>query len=223
MRRAITRGMLRATIALCVIAGCAIAWQVFSRRSVVIDLKPNEYVLSYTMAWGLGMDQRLTLERKGWPWAVGSSDWIEIWKKPYNSGAAVYVSETDDTYYIGTGYKLIFVTPLQDTVLASCDERLTPKLTPFAERLSHRGFEPIDDKIDPGAARTQSYISADEVGEATSVSPPPSRYYAGLRYLGRFGIIHPGHTRAPNRGSEVGFAPAGSAPEPRLALQSSCG
>jgi hypothetical protein len=192
-------------------------------RSTTVDIQPQEYSLAYTVAWGMGMDQRLTLERDGSPWAVASTGWIELWDKPYNSGAVVYASEDGQTYLIGTGYKLFFLSPRREVLWTSCNQDVIPKRTLFAERLSIEGRERLDEQIDPGALSVHRFIRVDELAGEVPAAPPQSRYYLGLRYLGRFGIVWPERGIEPNRGNEVRFVPASNSPEPRLGLQFSCG
>jgi hypothetical protein len=215
--------MRRAIIGCCVIGLCYFAWQTFTRRSTTVDIQPPEYSIAYTVAWGMGMDQRLTLERDGIPWAVASTGWVELWDKPYNSGAVMYASEDGETYFFGTGYKLFSLSPKSGVLWSSCEQDVIPKRTPFAERLSVEGRERLDEQIDPGALGVHRFIRGDELAGKVPAAPPQSRYYSGLRYLGRFGIVRPEPGVDPRRGNEVRFVPAGNSPEPRLGLQFSCG
>lgn len=211
--------MRRAILIFCVVGMCFVGCQASSRRSATIDLKPGS-ALTYTVAWGLGMDQRLSL-KQGWePWAAASSEWIEIWKKPYNSGAVVYASEDGDTYYIGTSYNMVVLALTDGTISTSCDKDTIPKRTTLADQLLSQGAERYE-QIDPGAPPVTAYIPQDALGGEAPVTPPQSKYYSGLWYLGRFGIVDPGHGLS--RGKEVRFVPAENSPEPRLGLQFHCG
>ncbi|TBB69186.1 hypothetical protein [Rhizobium ruizarguesonis] len=84
------------------------AWHVAMTRSTTIRLEPAGYELTYSMAWGWGMEERWTIRKFGALWSSPSSKWTEIWKKPYNSGMVVYASDDGQTYYFGTGYGLHF-------------------------------------------------------------------------------------------------------------------
>lgn len=195
-------------------------WHVTMTRSTTIRLAPAGYDLTYSMAWGLGMKERLTLKKVGALWSSQSSAWTEIWKKPYNSGMVVYLSEDGKTYYFGTGYGLHFFQPEQGEYWTSCHRGNIPKLTPLAERLSLSRSKTVDEDIDPGAPRLFEYLRENESSGVVPDSLPASRYYVGLKYIGKFGLVA---TTRQRRGDEVRFVPAGSSMEPRLGLQFSCG
>ncbi|AUW46868.1 hypothetical protein [Rhizobium leguminosarum] len=195
-------------------------WHVAMARSTTIRLGPAGYEVTYRMTWGLGMEERLTLKKFGALWPSQSSEWTEIWKKPYNSGMVVYVSDDGTTYYFGTGYGLHFFQPKQGAYWTTCHKGNIPIRTPLAERLSFFGSDAADEDIDPGRPRLFEYVQANESSGAIPGSPPASRYYAGLRYLGKFGLVA---TNGQGRGNEVRFVPAGTSIEPRLGLQFSCG
>jgi hypothetical protein len=213
---------MRRAILICGVLGvCYVGWEAFSQRSATIDLKPG-HALTYTVAWGLGMDQRLTLKH-GWePWSAVSSKWIEIWKRPYNSGAVVYGSEDGNSYFIGTSYNMVVLALAERTMYASCDKQMVPKRTTLADQLLFQGPDRYE-QIDPGASQLTGFIPQETSGGAVPATPPLSKYYLGLRYLGRFGIVDPGRKHGPSRGNEVSFVPAESSPEPRLGLQFHCG
>lgn len=212
---------MRRVILLCTLLGiCFVGWQVFSRRTATIDLRPG-YALSYTVAWGLGMDQQLTLNRGWMPWDTVSSPWIEIWKKPHNSGAVVYSSEDGETYSIGTSYNIVVVALSKGTILARCNEAAIPKRAALAEQLLFQGAQHYE-QIDPGAVRFPAYVRPEASAGGVPATPPLSRYYQGLRYLGQFGIVDPGPRNGLSRGTEVRFIPAGNYPEPRLGLEHHC-
>ncbi|WP_434712342.1 hypothetical protein NMA58_03420 [Rhizobium sp. YTUHZ045] len=192
------------------------AWHAAMVRSTTIRLEPAGYQLTYSVAWGLGMEERFALKKLGAVWPSQSSEWTKIWKKPYNSGMVVYVSDDGKTYYFGTGYRLHFFQPERDAYWTTCHNGSIPKRTPLAERLSFFGSDPADEGIDPGAPRLFEYVRANEASGEIRGSPPASRYYAGLKYLGRFGLV--ATTKGRGRGEEVGFVPAGTSLE-----QFSCG
>lgn len=190
-----------------------------TRRTVAVDLGSSGYELAFTVDWGFGMDQRFRLKRSWVPWPADSSRWIEIFDKPYNSGATLYVSEDGETYYVGAGYTLLTIVPDEGTLDATCNVELLPKRTPLAELLLVSDLE-TDEQLDPGAPRVNTYVPTEEPKALLSDPAPTSKYYKGVRYIGRFGVTG---ERGSRRGSGVGFAPAAAAPEPRLGLEFSCG
>lgn len=212
--------MRRAIIILGLLALCLVGWNTYSRRSARVEITPD-HALTYTVAWGWGMDQQLTLDQRWVPRPIASSEWIAIWKRPYNSGAAIYATEQGERYFIGTTYKMLVVDLAQHRVFSSCDEASIPARTPLAERLLSDGREGYE-RNDPAGLDLARYILPDIPAGAVPNEPPPSKYYQGLRYLGRFGIVAP-ERRVFSRGNEVRFAPASREPEPRLALQLHCG
>lgn len=212
---------MRKTLIICgILALCLAGWKSYSRRSVSIEIDPG-YSLTYTVSWGWGMDQKLTLAQRWVPRPIASSEWIEIWKRPYNSGAAVYATEQRDRYFVGTSYRLLIVDISQRQIFSSCDTAtIPPRKTPAARLLTQESVE--REKADPGARDLTRYILPETPAGAVPNNPPPSRYYEGLRYLGRFGIVAP-QSSVSSRGSEVRFVPAQNEPEPQLALQVHCG
>lgn len=209
--------MRRLIIILVIIVAIYAIWSAVMRRSETVRLEPAGYELSYTIAWGWGIDEKLSLSRIGALLPGLSSEWIEIWKKPYNSGLAVYHSD-GGTYYFGSIYKLFIFEPSQGTLRASCNPHDVPARTPFGTQLSNLGADKADETIDPGGRHLFSYVEADQKNGSIPALPPNSRYYAGLKYLGKFGLVRSG-----GRGSDIRFVPPSSAPEPRLALEVHCG
>jgi hypothetical protein len=212
--------MRKALIICGILALCLIGWKSYSRRSVSVEIAPG-YALTYTVAWGWGMDQQLTLAQRWVPHPIASSEWIEIWKRPYNSGAAVYATEQGDRFFVGTSYRLQIVDISQRKIFSTCDTATIPTRKTTPEQLPPQGSAG-DDEAAPQAPGLMRYILPETPAGAAPTNPPPSRYYVGLRYLGRFGIVGP-QKSASSRGSEVGFVPAQNEPEPRLALQVHCG
>ena len=212
--------MRKALIICGILALCLIGWKSYSRRSVSVEIAPG-YALTYTVAWGWGMDQQLTLAQRWVPRAIASSEWIEIWKKPYNSGAAVYATEQGDRFFVGTSYRLLIIDISQRKIFSSCDTAAIPPRKTPTEPLPPQGSA-ADEGFDPEALGLTRYILPEMSAGAAPTNPPPSRYYPGLRYLGRFGIVRP-QGSALSRGSDVRFVPAQNEPEPRLALQVHCG
>ena len=202
------------------LALCIAGWHAYFRQSAIVSIT-SEYALTYTVAWGWGMDQQVAFSRRWVPRPVATSEWIAIWKRPYNSGAAVYVTDRGDRYYVGTTYKLLIVDIPQGRIYSSCDTFQIPARTALGEKLLLSGAQGYQ-QMDPGAFALNRYIGKETLAGAAPNEPPPSRYYLGLRYLGRFGIVEP-DKRVTSRGSEVRFVPAQNEPEPRLALQFDCG
>lgn len=210
MRRLLVIGLL-------VICAGYTFWKIGMTRSTTIGLKSTGYDLTYTIAWGLDMTEEFSLKRVGALMPGSSSGSIDIWKKPYNSGVALYRSIDGGTYYFGLGYKLFTFDPSSGALKSSCYIGTIPPLTPFGMQLSNLTAYKQIEAVDPGARHLFNYIEADERG-TIPLSPPNSRYYANLIYLGKFGLI-----RAKGRRNDVGFAPADKASEPRFGLKFSCG
>lgn len=204
-------------ISLLVICAGYAFWKLGMTRSTTIALETTGYDFTYTIAWGMGMDEEFSLARVGELMSGPSSGSIDIWKKPYNSGLALYRAVDGGTYYFGLGYKLFTFEPSSGVLKSSCSVDDTPPHTPLGMQLSKLTVHEDIEAVDPGARHLFSYIEADRLGTIPS-SPPNSRYYANLLYLGKFGLIRSG-----GRGDDVGFAPADKAPEPRFGLQFSCG
>jgi len=202
-----------------VIGALITAWHSLTRRTVAVDLGSSGYELAYTVDWGFGMDQRFSLKRSWAPWSADASRWIEIFDKPYNSGATLYLSDDGENYYVGAGYNLLTIVPGEGALKTTCYTDALPERTPLAELLLISDPE-TDEELDPGAPRVNTYVPSDEPNAALRDPAPASRYYKGVRYIGRFGVTG---ERGSGRGSGVGFAPATVAPEPRLGLEFSCG
>lgn len=184
-------------------------------RSATVVLEPSRYNLTYTLAWGWGMKERFSIKPAGALISGSSSVWIEIWRKPYNSGVALYRSADGAIYYLGLSYRLFW---FQDgTLRSSCDRADLPAYTPLGAQLAKAREHQTMETLDPRAEHLFRYIESGQMGPIPP-SPPDSRYYANLKYVGRFGLV-----RATGRGSEAGFVPADKGPEPRLGLDPSCG
>jgi hypothetical protein len=177
------------------------------------------------------MEQRLALKHGMKPWTAASTGWTEILSKPFNSGAVVYANEDAKIYYIGTRFNMVIATLTDGAMHTTCDEEIIPKPTALAEQLLFRGTKSApfvrnikwEEQIDPGAPQLMTYIPRDAIGGAVPNHPPLSKYYLGLRYLGKFGIVEPGRSHEASRGSEVRFVAAEHSPEPRLGLHFHCG
>lgn len=204
---------LIALLCLILLAGCD-----FGTRSNTIALEAEGLELTYSIAWYFGMEEKFALSRKGDIFSTAESHWIELYAKPYNSGLAVYRSNEGETYYFGTGYQLFIFDARTDRLKVSCSSKDVPAYTPLGKKL----FETKDyferRAIDPKARRLFSYVEVKEKGDVIPVSPPISRYYATLKYLGKFGLVRSG-----GRGNEIRFVPLASSPEPQMSLSPDCG
>jgi hypothetical protein len=184
--------------------------------SVTVRLEPAAYDLTYTVEWGWGMDEKFSLAHEG-EWLAGpSSGWMEIWKRPYNSGLALYRSVDDGTYYLSLGYKFFTFEPSSGVLKSNCDPEALPTRTPLGLRLLNLSRTERE-AADPGAQERFGYIEPDQSGPVPT-APPVSKYYTSLVYLGKFGL-----TRAKGRGGPAGFIPATQGAETRLGLEPSCG
>lgn len=193
------------------LGGCLI-----SRRSVTVVMPKDGLHVTYSVAWGWGMEERLTIAANEALFSNASTGWEEIWHKPYNSGMTLYRSEDGRFLYIGLSIRLYRYDVAAETLTAFCYSHAATGFTPLGERLAAVSFT-RHEEIDPGSEDRLDYVDPALKGGVPS-RPPGSRYYSGLEYLGRFGVI-----RAEGRGSNVGFEPADKAPEPRLGLGGTCG
>ncbi len=212
--------MRKAILLIMVVGICIAGWRNLTQRSIAVSLGSSGYEVAFTVAWGTtGMDQQFTLQRQGTTLSAVSSSWIEIFDKPYNSGATLYVSTDGTTYYLGAFYILLTIVPGKGILETTCNKEARPKRTPRGELLLNSEWD-VDEKLDPGAPRINTYIPTEESSSALPDPLPPSKYYEGVRYIGRFGVTD---DDGRGRRSGVGFAPATVAPEPRLGLEFSCG
>ncbi|WP_424630167.1 hypothetical protein [Bradyrhizobium sp. SYSU BS000235] len=192
-------------------------WTTWMSRSAAVALEPSGYTLTYTMTWGWGMDEKISLSRFGGWWSRHSSEWFSVWDKPYNSGASVYRSADGGSYFFAVGYKLWKFELSSGALTSYCDSKTLPYTslgTQIATATSYRTVAAID----PGAQSREEYVEPAQQSGPVPASPPDSKYYANLKYLGRFGLVRSG-----GRGNEVRFVPANHAPEPRLGLFANCG
>lgn len=210
--------MLRPPTVIFILVSVFLGWSWMMQRSTTVTLQDTDYSLTYRVAWGFGMKERLMLGKTEAPWSLASSQWVEIWKKPYNSGAVLYVSNDGQTFYIGTYYKLGIAMPDSKRLVMTCDKADIPKLTQLGRHISaSQDFEQVK-IIDPEGQSFPSYIEADVPGRTTTGPPTPSKYYIDLQYIGRFGVV-----RGKSRGKDVRFVSSDNAPEPQMSLNVHCG
>lgn len=164
------------------------------------------------------MDQKFTLDPVGSFFGGPSSGWNDIWAKPYNGVLTTYRS-MDGTYYFGTGWLHSFsFVPASGALLKYCKTPPGLKLTSLGARLREAKDWREAEAADPEAPRLGSWVKVEDRGDIPA-SPPRSRYYEDLMYLGKFGVVKGGS----GRGDDVGFVPADKVAEPRLGLDASCG
>lgn len=194
------------------------SWKSNMTSSATVRLEPAALNLTYTVAWGWGMSEKFSFARDGGWFAGPSSGWIEIWKRPYNSGLALYRSVDDRTYYLSLGHRFFTFEPSSGVLKPNCNPEALPTRTPLGMRLLSLNLNPTErEAVDPGARERFGYIEPDQSGPVPS-APPISKYYKGLVYLGKFGL-----TRTEGRGGPAEFVPAGRGAEARLGLEPSCG
>ena len=188
--------------------------------SASITLYPSGDKLTYTVVWGLGMKERWSYLNAVTDRQV-LSEWAEIWKKPYNSGAPVYMSDNGKILYLGTFFNLGIIAADEVEFTVSCDHSDIPELTELGKSLaSSKGWRDRE-RLDPDAPHFPHYIRQNELSVHAPVSPPSSKYYLDFRYVGRFGVFK--DEDKGKRGGGVGFSSAIEAPEPRMALRVACG
>lgn len=196
--------------------GLYLLWQSWETRSATLDLEGSGYKLTYSVVWGMSMHERLSVARAEQPFSGSSSEWLELYKKPYNSGLAVYRTLDGSAYYFGFLYRTIRFDPASGTLKALCEKPAEVGYTDEGARLAQMKDVVLSQQADAGAPRLFDHIDGDWLAASTG-KPVASKYYANLQYLGRFGILDGGL-----RGTDVGFLPA-ARPEPHLALNAGCG
>lgn len=201
---------------LCILMLVGLGGCVMSRRSITIAAPMEKVDITYSVAWGWGMEERLSIAPEGSLFSSVSTDWEEIWERPYNSGMTVYRSKDGQFLYIGLSIRLYRYDVEAGTMTAFCYSREAVGFTPLGEQLAAVSYTERE-AIDPRRKERLDYVDPALRGEIPA-SPPESRYYSGLEYLGRFGV-----ERAKGRGSDVGFEPSDKVSEPRLGLGGTCG
>jgi hypothetical protein len=202
-------------IALMAIAGYVL-WTLWMTRSTTIALEPSGYKLTYTMAWGWGMGEKISFSRFGM--FGNSSEWVPIFDKPYNSGVSLYRSAEGDTYFLSAGLRFFKFEALSGNLTSYCHSDMLTYTTLGTHLSTSKSYKAADEAIDPGGPNLFSYIEPDQQSGTIPTSPPNSRYYANLKYLGKFGLV-----RSSGRGNEVRFVPADISSEPRFGLGVNCG
>lgn len=213
--------LLRSLILLVIVTTASVSllgdfWRSLMSSSTTVALEQTGYAATYSVAWGFGMNEKMSVARVDGTGFEPSSGWTEIVSKPYNSGMFLYRSVDGKVYYIGQGMGFYRFVPSTGEFQHSCsikdfvvDTRLG------AATAGTEDFDTTARKAsDPGAPSLQGYLDPNE-GGAIVRSPPASKYYENLVFLGRFGIRSGGL-----RGSDVGFV--SMTPEPVAGLGSRC-
>lgn len=81
-----------------------LGFELINTRSVSIPLGDTGVRLTYSITWGLGMEQQLRIE----------SSWLsmfhtkreDVWKRPYNAGGPIYRSHDGRLYFVRLRYGL---------------------------------------------------------------------------------------------------------------------
>lgn len=209
------RGMIR-TLWMCLVGGLLVIgfWRHLTISSATIDLAPNEYRLTYSVAWGVGMNESFELKRTRSLWPVANSGWVAVWNDPDNSGLVVYKAPGREVYYFGFPRNLFRFDASDGRLSEISEHEGIPPLTELGTALMNSTFDKRAD-IDPGAPRFP--VGASEGPSTTPpVVPPASRYYRDLVYLGRFAVFSSPYGN--RRGDGVVFVPAGAVGEPQLPL-----
>ena len=214
--------MRRLTVWLLLVSALLGFWHLWMQRSKTIALESHDYNLTYTISWGWGMDQSFVIAKSSNPLSSIKSGPVEIYAKPYNSGLAVFRSTDGKTYYLGFGYRLFRFDASTGQLYTSCDHKKdVPTYSEFAKALLQATSHQDRERLDPGARRLSEYVEPDRTGDVAG-EPQASRYYTGLMYLGKFGLVaeRKGFFR---RGNYVDFVPAKNGAEPRFSLNFHCG
>jgi hypothetical protein len=186
-------------------------------RSLTIGLLQG-HRLTFSMRWGWAMHERVNFSHGAVFGFDAHSPWLEIIKKPYDSGLALYRSADGRFYYAGTGYQLIVIDIASGSMRVTCDRGDLPRYTPVGEKLSIAKTPAERESIDPQGVALWEYIEPDQSSAGAAVEKVASKYYADVDYLGKFGLV-----RSSRRGNEIRFAAPDTVAEPRLALGPSCG
>jgi|TARA_R110002012_G_scaffold297890_1_gene496042 hypothetical protein len=177
-------------------------WMATMVSSTTIKLGDTGYAVAYRMAWGWGMEERVDVFHLDSPTVGQSGDWLDIWKKPNNSGMSLYRSEDGSAYLFGFApgvYRFDVATGQMDYHCYTAG-----LVSPKAAGASLAA--PITPEGTSTRRRAQAYNSFIEPTRAQEIpdDPPASRYYEGLRFLGMFGVTRGG--RDAMRGGTTAFA-----------------
>jgi hypothetical protein len=193
-------------------------WLATMVSSTTIKLGDTGYAVAYRMAWGWGMEERVDVFRLDSPTVGQSGGWLDIWKKPYNSGMSLYRSEDGSTYLFGFApgvYRFDVATGQMDYHCSTAG--LVSAKAPEASLAVPTTLEGTSTR-----RRAQAYNSFIEPTEGQEIpdDPPASRHYEGLRFLGMFGVTRGG--RDAMRGGPTAFASSEEGEEQIDTLDGDC-
>jgi hypothetical protein len=200
------------------VSGLYALWVATMVSSTTIKLGDTGYAVAYQMAWGWDMEERVDVFRLDSPSVGQSGDWLDIWKKPYNSGMSLYRSEDGRTYLFGFApgvYRFDVATGKMEYHCYTAG-LVSPK-PPGTSLAAATTLEGTSTR-----RRAQAYISYIEPTRHQEIpdDPPASRYYEGLRFLGMFGVTRGG--RDAIRGGPTAFASSEESDELPDTLDGDC-
>lgn len=96
-------------------------------RSTSIELGDTGKRLTFSVIWGWGMEQKLSI-------SAGSSELFEtkteeVWKKPFNAGGPVYRDPSGMTYYVFLFSGIFRVDTVSNQMEKLCDREIISGLT----------------------------------------------------------------------------------------------
>lgn len=188
-----------------------VLWRSVMTTSVTIALEQTGYRLSYSVALGLQHAERIAIRRVDGAGQEQSSGWRDVFWQTTDTGVALYRTSDAKSYFFAMHQDIYRFDRLSGTLTASCEIGQFAAHTRLGLAVAHLPDEAARDALDTGAAPLQGYIGP--VGAAGIVaSPPVSRYYDGLLFLGRLGLSEDN--------LQAGFV--AKTPEPRAALDLRC-
>nr|CAD6597686.1 hypothetical protein RTCK_00508 [Rhizobium sp. TCK] len=193
-------------------------WLATMVSSTTIALGDTGYAVTYSIAWGRGMDERVDVYGLGKPAVRLSGDWLDTWES--YSGVALYRSEDGNTYIFGVKpgiYRFDVTTRLMDyhCATSSIVSHTAAGASIAALTANQRSALSIDRK-------DHAYINLVEPSQDQRLpeNPPASRYYEGLRFLGMFRVTE--GRRGTDGSRAAAFASSADIHEPMNALDGDC-
>jgi hypothetical protein len=115
------RGFFLGLIALLVLIGTYKLVSQPAERSASIELGDTGKRLTFSVIWGWGMEQNLSISN-------ASSDLFEtekegVWKKPYNAGGPVYRDASGRTYFVFLYSGIFRVDTVSNRIKKLCDRK----------------------------------------------------------------------------------------------------
>ncbi|MBL1255376.1 hypothetical protein [Methylocystis sp. Sn-Cys] len=192
-------------------------------RSVTIDLPDADYQLTYSIHWGLSMEERFYFKRRWLPIISHSSDWLGIPERPYNTSIMLYFSREKKTYYLGHGNFVFTFDVLTGELRRHCNSEGIVEYTELSDRFRRMTYDERRRELDlltPGAKERPQMARKNLTGDYPT-APPASLFYRGLDYVGEFTLIY--EESKSQRGNDAGFIPSSKAPERPYGLSGTCG